>query len=189
MTDTPKEELERLQKLVAKQDEERGRENKVVIKGQDGMGGVIVGVQDPAAPSRVLRRDGERPFFGSGIYERVSKAKKVWLEREEGSGNARVVEVGYRLKTSIEPPQRVPSPKLPRPTSAVGDWGMGIFQEIDDTITETVETVGSASCSEEDVDDEHSALDEEEDEEGGECETEVDMADENSNSVEARDML
>ena len=172
-----------LQKLVARQNEERGEESKVVVKGRDGMDGVIAGAQNLAAPSRVLRRDGERPFFGSGIYERVSKAKRVWMEREEGDGKAREMAQEYRQKTAAEPPRPVPSPKSPCPPSAVGDWGMAISQEIDQTMTETVDSSSSddGECSTA----EDSAAEEEEEED----EAEVDDGRESSTGIEAREML
>ena len=177
MPDAPEGKVEYLQKLVAGQQE---KESSVALNKEPATEDETVSTQIPTAPSRVLRRDGERPFFGSGIYERVSKAKKVWMEREERFG--KVGEEGVRCK--LELPQHGQSRKSPRPprrTSAVGDWGIDIFQEIAKTMLETTE--GDVDDGKKSVSGDVTAR-----EEDSESEAEPHGGD-GSRSVETRDMI
>ena len=172
MPDALEEGVEYFQKLVS---ERQAKDSNMTFSDKNTTRLEAPSVSNSTSPSRVRRRDGERPFFGSGIYERVSKARKVWMEKEKGIGN--ICEEGARSKPEL--PQRGRSHKSPRSPSAVGDWGKDIFQEIDKTMLETVGDVEDEKQSiSEDV-----MAGEESDSEAEDHDGDV------SRSVETRDMI
>ena len=173
MPDAPERKVEYSRNLVAGRQE---KDSNVVVNEESTTGAEIASAQTPTAPSRVLRRDGERPFFGSGIYERVSKAKKAWIEREESIGNIREDGAGSKLG----PPSRGRSRNTPRPPSAVGDWGIDIFQEIDKTM---LEATGGRDDDLKKSDPEDATAREEE------SESEAEIYGDESMSVQTRDMI